>query len=64
MKYFEANLPPDRFIRVHRSAIVQIASIVQLELYGKESYLLQLRNGMKIKVSNAGYKLLRSRLGL
>lgn len=64
MKYFEANLPPDRFIRVHRSAIVQIACIVQLELYGKESYLLQLRNGMKIKVSNAGYKLLRSRLGL
>lgn len=64
MKYFEANLPPDRFIRVHRSAIVQIASIVQLELYGKESYLLQLRNGMKIKVSSAGYRLLRSRLGL
>lgn len=64
MKYFEANLPPDRFIRVHRSAIVQIACIVQLELYGKESYLLQLRNGMRIKVSNAGYRLLRSRLGL
>lgn len=64
MKYFEANLPPDRFIRVHRSAIVQVACIVQLELYGKESYLLQLRNGQKVKVSNAGYKLLRSRLGL
>lgn len=64
MKYFEAGLPPDRFIRVHRSAIVQVASIVQLESYGKESYILLLRNGMKVKVSNSGYKLLRSRLGL
>lgn len=59
MKYFETHLPHDRFIRIHRSFIVNISEIKSLELYSKDSYLAILKNGEKLKVSAEGYKRLR-----
>lgn len=64
MKYFETHLPEADFIRIHRSAIVQIKQISRLELFGKESYQLILKNGLKLKVSTNGYRLLKERLNL
>jgi len=61
MKYFEAHLPADRFIRIHRSYIVNISVIKSLELYSKDSYLAVLNNGDKLKVSAEGYKRLREK---
>ena len=61
MKYFEAHLPADRFIRIHRSYIVNISSIKSLELYSKDAYLAILHNGDKLKVSAEGYKRLREK---
>jgi two-component system, LytTR family, response regulator len=61
MKYFEEHLPPDYFIRIHRSYIVNISVIKSLELYSKDSYLAILRNGEKLKVSAEGYKRLREK---
>lgn len=63
MKYFEENLPCDRFIRVHRSYIVNTASITKLERYGN-LYQVTLSGGSNIKVSAGGYKLLKERLRL
>ncbi|MDR1406673.1 MAG: LytTR family transcriptional regulator DNA-binding domain-containing protein [Tannerella sp.] len=63
MKCSEAQLPPDRFIRIHRSYIVNINRISRIERYG-EQQLVILRNGVKIKISAAGYRMLRLRLGL
>ena len=64
MKYFEANLNPNQFIRVHRSYIVKTDQIVQIEPYEKDSKVVVLRNGKKIKVSKSGLKTLKQALGL
>lgn len=64
MKYFDENLPNDQFARVHRSCIVNIHAIARIELYDKQSQQLTLKNGQQVKVSQAGYKLLRSKLNL
>jgi two-component system, LytTR family, response regulator len=61
MKYFGEHLPADRFIRIHRSYIVNISSIKSLELYSKDAYLAILHNGDKLKVSAEGYKRLREK---
>lgn len=64
MKYFETNLPESRFVRVHRSCIVNIEAISRIDLYEKQSQQLMLKSGEKIKVSQNGYKLLREKLKL
>jgi two-component system LytT family response regulator len=64
MKYFETHLDPERFIRVHRSFIVNADYILRLELYDKESYRVMLKNGAIIKASSTGYKLLKEKLQL
>jgi two-component system LytT family response regulator len=60
MKYFEQHLDPKTFIRIHRSYIANINTIKQLELYEKNSYVAVLSNGAKLKVSDSGYKVLKS----
>lgn len=64
MKYFEEHLPENLFVRVHRSAIVNVAMISRIELYEKQNQLLTLKNGHQLKTSPAGYKLLRVVLNL
>ena len=64
MKYFETHLPPNNFVRIHRSTIVNVAQISRVELFGKETYQVLLKNGVKLRVSLTGYRLLKERLGL
>jgi len=64
MKSLEAGLPSDKFVRVHRSNIVNVDFIAQIELYDKQNQLLKLKNGMTARVSLSGYRLLKSVLGL
>ena len=64
MKYFETHLSPDTFVRVHRSTIVNVTQISRVELFGKETYQLLLKNGVKLRVSLSGYRLLKERLGI
>lgn len=61
MKYYEDHLDPAAFIRVHRSYIVRIDQVVQLEPYSKENYLLRLRKGDTLKVSRNGLKTLKDK---
>ena len=63
MKFTEEILPADRFVRTHRSYIVNIHHISRIERYG-EQQLIVLSNGEKIKISNARYQVLKQRLGL
>ncbi len=62
MKSFEDHLDPLQFIRVHRSYIVRIDQVVQLEPYAKDSYVAKLKGGVTIKVSKSGLKSLRGKL--
>lgn len=59
LKFFEENLDPQKYVRVHRSYIVNTAFIRKLENYNKDSYLLILTNDDKIKISRSGLQLLR-----
>jgi hypothetical protein len=63
MKYFELHLPSS-FVRVHRSHIVNTSQIIRVELFGKENYSVRLKNGVCLRASSAGYRLLKERLSL
>jgi two-component system LytT family response regulator len=64
MKYFETSLPPQQFIRIHRSCIVNVDHIAKIELYEKETYRVFLKNGTPLRASAAGYKLLKQTVRL
>ena len=64
MKSLEEQLPGEKFVRVHRSSIVNIERISRIELYEKQSQILILNNGSQVRMSQNGYKLLRNTLNL
>lgn len=64
MKYFELHLEPERFIRIHRSAIINVDFMDRLEYYDKESYAVLMKDGTRLKASTAGYKILKEALKL
>ena len=57
-----AQLDPSRFVRVHRSFVLNVARIARIERYAKDSRLAVLRDGAKVPVSRAGYAALRKHL--
>jgi hypothetical protein len=63
MKHTGDLLPPDRFLRIHRSYIVNTNHISRIERYG-ERWLVALHNREKIKISAARYHSLKAHLGL
>lgn len=63
LKDFESGLPANQFARVHRSYIVNIGKISKIERYGQKQ-MLSLIDGKQIKISMAGYKVLREKLNL
>ena len=57
MKYFENNLDPKNFVRIHRSYIVKVDEIAEIQQYEKEAHIVILKNDhTKLKVSKTGYK--------
>jgi two-component system LytT family response regulator len=51
----EVTLDPARFVRIHRSFILNIDRISKVELYAKDSRMAILRDGTRLPVSRAGY---------
>ncbi|WP_170120032.1 LytR/AlgR family response regulator transcription factor [Dysgonomonas alginatilytica] len=64
MKYFADHLPKNKFVRVHRSNIINIDYIQRIELYEKQNQVLKLHNNLQVKMSLAGYKELKKVLNL
>lgn len=64
MNFLENSLPQEIFIRVHRSNIINVNYIEKIERYGKESYIVILKEGSKVNVSKSRIKELKSRLGI
>ena len=62
MKYFENHLDPKHFMRVHRSYIIRLDQVNQLEPYGKDSYVAKLKDGPTVKISKSGFKALKEKL--
>lgn len=59
MKYFESHLNSEQFVRIHRSFILNVNYLDRLERYEKDSYVALLKDQSRLKVSAAGYKLLK-----
>jgi len=57
-----ARLDPARFVRVHRSFVVNVERLGRIELYAKDSRIAILTDGSRIPLSRAGYARLRELL--
>ncbi len=55
----EQGLDPARFVRVHRSYMLNIERLVRLEPYAKDSRVAVLKDGKELPVSRAGYTRLK-----
>jgi two-component system LytT family response regulator len=55
MAALETMLDPRRFVRIHRSYLLNIDRIARVELYAKDSRVAILRDGARLPVSRAGY---------
>lgn len=59
----ESQLDPGRFLRIHRSFILNMDRLVRLEQLPSESWVAVLQDGKKLPVSKTGYQRLREKLG-
>jgi len=59
----ESSLDPQRFVRIHRSYIVNLERVAKIEPYTKDSRVAVLHDGTKLPVSRTGYARLKELLG-
>ena len=59
----EAGLDPQRFVRIHRSYVLNIERLARLEPDGKDRRVAVLEDGTQLPVSRTGYARLRALLG-
>lgn len=51
----EQQLDPNRFVRIHRSSLLNIDRLARIELYSKDSYEAILNDGTRLPISRSGY---------
>lgn len=59
-----AKLDPKLFVRIHRSRIVRIDLVEQIEAYGAGQYMLRMRSGIRMTSGRSYRSVLRRALGL
>jgi two-component system, LytTR family, response regulator len=59
----ESALDPARFVRIHRSAIVNLDRLSRIEPYAKESRIAILTDGARLPISRTGYARLMEAMG-
>lgn len=57
-----SDLDPMRFVRIHRSYLLNLDRLERIELYAKDSRVAILRDGSRLPVSRSGYARLRELL--
>lgn len=58
----EGELDARRFVRIHRSYLLNIERLARVELYAKDSRIAILHDGTKLPVSRSGYQRLQQLL--
>jgi two-component system LytT family response regulator len=58
----EGQLDPRRFVRIHRSYLLNLDRLARVELYAKDSRLAVLTDGVQLPISRAGYRRLQTLL--
>lgn len=61
---FEESLSKQQFVRVHRSFIINISCLKQIEQVNKDTHRAILNNDMQVSMSRSGYVNLKQALGL
>jgi len=61
LKALELSLPAERFVRVHRSAIVAIRAVRSFSREGRRDWRVQLESGARVKVGRSFVDTLRER---
>jgi two-component system LytT family response regulator len=56
----ETQLDPARFVRVHRSFLINVERIARIEPYAKDSWQVFLSDGSHVPMSRSGYQRLRA----
>ncbi|HLP56729.1 MAG TPA: LytTR family DNA-binding domain-containing protein [Fluviicola sp.] len=64
MSHFETSLPPQQFIRIHRSFILNIQELTRIESFEKNSYIAILKSGARLAISRTSYADLKAILGV
>jgi two-component system LytT family response regulator len=59
----ETILDPNRFVRIHRSYILNVERLTRVEPYGRDSRIAILTDGTRLPVSRSGYQRLGELLG-
>jgi two-component system LytT family response regulator len=59
----EGQLDGRRFVRIHRSYLLNIERLARVELYAKDSRVAILQDGRKLPISRSGYQRLQEILG-
>jgi two-component system, LytTR family, response regulator len=59
----EPRLDPKKFLRIHRSFIIQLDRLVRLERTRTESWVVVLTDGTRLPVSRSGHARLKQALG-
>lgn len=63
MKNLESQLDPERFVRIHRSTIVNLERIKELQPFFRGEYVVVLQSGITLKLSRGYRDHLEARLG-
>ena len=63
MTDIESQLDSTRFVRIHRSFIMNVERLARIDLYGKDSWLAILSDGTKLPMSRAGHARLKELIG-
>lgn len=63
MAELEGQLDGERFLRIHRSYIVNIGCVARIEQASKDSHVAILNDGARLPVSRNGYQKIRAAMG-
>lgn len=56
----ESQLDADKFLRIHRSYLLNLECLARIEQAGKDSHVAVLKDGGKLPISRSGYQKVRS----
>lgn len=64
LSFYEKNLDPEQFVRIHRSYIIRLSQLTRVEPLEKDSHVALLKTGVRVPLSKTGYAKLKEVLGL
>jgi len=59
----ETQLDPTKFVRIHRSYLINIAQLNRIERLNKDSMMALLNNGKQLPISRSGYERIKLLIG-